>query len=151
MRRPSALQPLAVYWSQHTPIRSESGDDRPNRRARLRSVRASAPTVVIRRARDAAERSAAAELRIRVFCGEQGVSREQELDGLDGEALHLVAIRGEDMIGTCRLLFAGSTCKLGRLVVAHDARRGGVGARLLAHAEREARAAGAERIVLNAQ
>ena len=49
------------------------------------------------------------------------------------------------------LLFAGSTCKLGRLVVARDARRRGVGARLLAHAEREARAAGAERIVLNAQ
>jgi predicted GNAT family N-acyltransferase len=117
----------------------------------LRGVRATTPTVVLRRARDAAERAAAAELRIRVFCGEQGVRREEEIDGRDGEALHLVAVRGRTVVGTCRLLFEGSTCKLGRLVVARDERRRGIGGRLLAMGEAEARAAGAERIVLNAQ
>ena len=114
-------------------------------------MRASAPSVVFRRARDAAERSAAAELRIRVFCGEQGVLRAQEIDGLDDAALHLVAVRGEQVIGTCRLLFAGATCRLGRLVVAREARRRGIGAGLLALAEEEARTARVERIVLNAQ
>jgi ElaA protein len=55
------------------------------------------------------------------------------------------------VVGTCRLLFDGTTCKLGRLVVAREARGRGIGSALLAEGEREARAAGAERIVLNAQ
>jgi predicted GNAT family N-acyltransferase len=114
-------------------------------------VRASAPTVGFRRARDAAERSAARELRIRVFCGEQGVPREEEIDGRDDEAVHLVAVERGVVIGTCRLLFDGGTCKLGRLVVDLEARRRGIGGRLLALGEEEARDAGAERIVLNAQ
>ena len=114
-------------------------------------MRVSAPTVALRRARDAAERSAAAELRIRVFCDEQGVARQEEIDGRDDEAVHLVAIERGAVVGTCRLLFAGTTCKLGRLVVERDARGRGIGGRLLALAEKEARAAGTERIVLNAQ
>lgn len=114
-------------------------------------MRASVPTVELRRARDAAERSAAAELRIRVFCDEQGVSREEEIDGRDGGALHLVALEHGAVIGTCRLLFEGTTCKLGRLVVDRDARRRGIGGRLLELGEQEARTAGAQRIVLNAQ
>jgi predicted GNAT family N-acyltransferase len=114
-------------------------------------VRSSAPTVALRRARDAVERSAATELRIRVFCDEQGVSREQEIDGRDDDAVHLVAIERGAVVGTCRLLFEGTTCKLGRLVVAREGRRRGIGGRLLALAEKEARTAGAELIVLNAQ
>ena len=114
-------------------------------------MRVTAPTVALRRARDAAERSAAAELRIRVFCDEQGVSRQEEFDGLDEDAIHLVAIERGAVVGTCRLLFEGTTCKLGRLVVEREARRRGIGGRLLALAEGEARAAGAECIVLNAQ
>ena len=74
-----------------------------------------------------------------------------EIDGRDDEAIHLVAVEGGSVIGTCRLLFDGATCKLGRLVVARDARRRGIGGRLLALGEEEAREAGAERIVLNAQ
>ncbi|HEV7363708.1 MAG TPA: GNAT family N-acetyltransferase [Solirubrobacteraceae bacterium] len=114
-------------------------------------MRVSAPTVVLRRARDAAECSAAAELRIRVFCDEQGVSRQEEIDGRDDDAVHLVAIERGAVVGTCRLLFEGTTCKLGRLVVEREARGRGIGGRLLALAEKEARAAAAKRIVLNAQ
>ena len=98
-------------------------------------MRVSAPTVALRRARDAAERSSAAELRIRVFCDEQGVTRAEEIDGRDDDAVHLVAIQRGAVIGTCRLLFEGTTCKLGRLVVAREARRRGIGGRLLALAE----------------
>ncbi|MDX6644071.1 MAG: hypothetical protein QOD76_2033, partial [Solirubrobacteraceae bacterium] len=71
----------------------------------------------VRRARDAAERDAAVALRQRVFCEEQGVPRTLELDGRDGEAIHIVALRGGDVIGTCRVLLDGSTAKLGRLAV----------------------------------
>jgi predicted GNAT family N-acyltransferase len=114
-------------------------------------VGVSTQTVAFRRARNAAERSGGAELRIRVFCDEQGVSRQEEIDGRDHDAVHLVAIESGAVVGTCRLLFEGTTCKLGRLVVEREARGRGIGGRLLALAEKEARSAGAQRIVLNAQ
>ena len=63
------------------------------------------------------------------------------MDHSDDEAIHLVAVEGGSVIGTCRLLFDGATCKLGRLVVARDARRRGIGGRLLALGEEEAREA----------
>jgi predicted GNAT family N-acyltransferase len=107
--------------------------------------------VDIRRARDETERAAAADLRIRVFCDEQGVPRSEEFDGRDGDATHLVAVEDGVVLGTCRLLGGGDTVRLGRLAVGRAARRRGIGAALLAVGEAEARAAGAERIVLNAQ
>ena len=42
-------------------------------------------TVTVRTARDAAEVEAARDLRVRVFCDEQGVDPGEELDGLDDE------------------------------------------------------------------
>jgi predicted GNAT family N-acyltransferase len=107
--------------------------------------------VDIRQPRDETERAAAVDLRIRVFCGEQGVARAEEVDGRDDEATHLVAVVDGAVVGTCRLLPAGDTIKLGRLVVARDARGRGIGAALLAAGEAEARAGGVERIVLHAQ
>ncbi len=106
----------------------------------------------VRRARGAAERQAARALRIEVFAGEQGVLAEAERSADDDEALHLLAA-GDDsaVLGTCRLVFSGAAARLGRLVVRRDARRRGIATALLAEAEREARAAGAHLIVLNAQ
>lgn len=97
------------------------------------------------------ELAAALRLRTAVFCEEQGVSPAEEFDGRDDGALHLVALRGDDLIGTCRLLFAADRVRLGRLAVAQDARRRGVGAALLVAAERMAREAGGTTIVLHAQ
>ena len=97
------------------------------------------------------ERDAALALRHRVFCEEQGVARDLEADGRDGEALHVVAVSDGAVVGTCRLVFDGDTAKLGRMAVEPEARGRGIGAALLAGAEREARAAGAQRIALHAQ
>jgi predicted GNAT family N-acyltransferase len=97
------------------------------------------------------ERDAALALRHRVFCEEQGVALDLEADGRDGEALHVVAVSDGAVVGTCRLVLAGRTAKLGRMAVEPEARGRGIGAALLAGAEREARAAGASRIALNAQ
>ncbi len=46
----------------------------------------------LRWAQDDEELEAAIALRERVFCDEQGVPRELEVDGLDRDALHLVAL-----------------------------------------------------------
>ena len=97
------------------------------------------------------ERDAALALRHRVFCEEQGVAIDLEADGRDGEALHVVAVADGAVVGTCRLVLDGSTAKLGRMAVEPEARGRGIGAALLAGAEREARAAGADRIALHAQ
>jgi predicted GNAT family N-acyltransferase len=107
--------------------------------------------IEVRRAAGPAEIEAALDLRYRVFCGEQGVGLEADQDGLDPEALHLVAFDGERLVGTCRLLFGDGVARLGRMAVDPDARGRGIGAAVLEDAERESRAAGVDRIRLHAQ
>lgn len=105
----------------------------------------------VRPARDRAEIDAALALRAAVFIGEQGVPEAEELDGRDADAVHLVAVRDGAVVGTCRLLAGEGTVKLGRMAVAAGSRGAGIGARLLAEADRRAAALGGERIVLAAQ
>ena len=100
---------------------------------------------------DAAEVDAALDLRERVFVGEQGVERAADQDGLDPEAIHLVAVDAGRVVATCRLLPAPGVLKLGRMAVERDHRRQGLGAALLAEADRIANERGTERIVLHAQ
>ena len=71
----------------------------------------------VRRVRGAEEMSAALRLRHDVFCVEQGVPEREELDGRDHEALHLAAVSGTELLGTCRLLFVGPTVQFSRLAV----------------------------------
>lgn len=110
-------------------------------------------SVTIRRAAGEGEMTALLDLRHRVFCVEQGVPKREEIDGRDGDAVHLVAVRETDgaVLGTCRLLFVDRTVQLSRLAVEPAARRGGIATRLLRAADAEAAAARAKRIVLHAQ
>jgi predicted GNAT family N-acyltransferase len=105
----------------------------------------------IRRIAGDEELAAALELRERVFCGEQGVTLAGDRDGLDDRAIQLIALEGDDVTGTCRVLVDGDTARFGRLCVAPESRRRGLGAALLTAAEREARAARAARMRLHAQ
>jgi predicted GNAT family N-acyltransferase len=105
----------------------------------------------IRPARDQSEVDAALALRFDVFCVEQGVSLEEERDGRDDEALHLVVLEGGAVVGTCRLLAEGSEVKLGRMAVAASHRGRGLAAALLVEADAQARELRARRIVLAAQ
>ena len=107
--------------------------------------------IEVREARGDAERAAAFALRHEVFVVEQGVPIELELDEHDETALHLVALEGEELVGTCRIVSDGERAKFGRLVVARDARGAGIGSALLDEAERRARADGARQMVLTAQ
>jgi predicted GNAT family N-acyltransferase len=110
-----------------------------------------ATTYDVRRVHGEAEMLAALELRHDVFCVEQGVPEDEELDGRDGEGIHLVAIAGGELLGTCRLLIIGSTAQFSRLAVRESARRRGIATALLEAADAEARAGGARRLVLHAQ
>jgi predicted GNAT family N-acyltransferase len=110
-----------------------------------------AVTYEIRRAHGDHELDAALRLRHDVFCVEQGVPENEELDGRDGEGIHLVAVADGDLLATCRLLLIGSTVQFSRLAVRKSERRRGIATALLRAADDESRAAGARRIVLHAQ
>ncbi|MEA2347104.1 MAG: hypothetical protein QOG62_891 [Thermoleophilaceae bacterium] len=106
----------------------------------------------VRPARNADEVKQALDLRYRVFCLEQGVSERSERDGRDGDgALHLVAVAGDRLVGTCRIITSRRTVTLSRMAVEADFRRSGAGAALLAEAEARARRSRAKRISLHAQ
>lgn len=78
-------------------------------------------------------------LRRVVFIEEQGVSVEDEVDGLDPEAIHLLAWEGEHPVGTARILVKGDTGKIGRVCVLPEARGTGLGAALILSALEELR------------
>ena len=107
--------------------------------------------VTARLARDDSEVGAAQELRLRVFCEEQGVPREIELDGSDAGTTLIVAVDDDRVIATCRLRFSRQSCALERMVVEAGRRREGVGRTLLAAAEDEARLGGALEMHLKGQ
>jgi predicted GNAT family N-acyltransferase len=108
--------------------------------------------IEVRPASGPAEVDAALQLRYRVFCEEQGVTVAADQDGRDPEALHIVAWDADGRLaGACRVVFDGAVARLGRMAVEPELRGRGIGAAMLAEAERESRRAGAERIRLHAQ
>lgn len=95
-------------------------------------------------------------LRHQVFVVEQAVPPELEQDELDDVAAHAVVRDAAGrVVGTGRVVVEGGdherVARIGRMAVAGDARRAGVGAALLALLEGEARLAGCTRVELHAQ
>jgi predicted GNAT family N-acyltransferase len=105
----------------------------------------------IQRPTTRAEMEAALALRYEVFCVEQGVPRREERDGRDHDATHLIAVKDDIVIATCRLVFVGTTVQFSRFAVARTARRQGVASAMLRVADEQALARGANRVVLHAQ
>ena len=99
------------------------------------------------------ELAGAVAVREQVFCREQGVSAEEELDGLDDQALHLVAVdpARERIVATLRLLVVDGEAKVGRVAVERDWRRRGIASEMLAMALARARELGCGRARLAAQ
>jgi predicted GNAT family N-acyltransferase len=79
-------------------------------------------------------------LRRKVFIEEQGVSEADEVDGLDDQAIHLLATVNGQPMGTARLLLQGEVGKIGRVCVLHELRGTGLGAALIRAALAELRA-----------
>lgn len=100
-------------------------------------------------------------LRHEVFVVGQGVPEELERDDIDPLCDHAVAVRGDEVIGTGRLvpgtvsvdnvLTTGPVSTIGRMAVAEAARNEGVGALVLALLEQRARERGVEVVELHAQ
>ncbi len=70
-------------------------------------------------------------LRRVVFIEEQNVPEPDEIDGLDPDCLHLLAVDGATPIGTARILIEGDTAKIGRVCVLKSHRGTGLGAALI--------------------
>lgn len=107
--------------------------------------------MTVRPTHDPDEIAAAMELRVQVFCEEQGVAPDEELDGLDHDCAQIVALDEKGVVATCRLRLVEGDSKLERMAVAPRHRGSGVGTKLLARAEQEAHASGSPRMVLHAQ
>jgi ElaA protein len=86
-----------------------------------------------------------------VFIEEQAVPEELEVDGLDAEALHLLATLDERPVGTARMLLKGDTGKIGRVAVLKEMRGRGIGAALIRAAVEELTARGFRRAKLGSQ
>ena len=91
-------------------------------------------------------------LRRRVFIEEQGVSEADEVDDLDGQAVHFLALQDGVPVGSARLLTQGDTGKVGRVCVLQTARGTGLGAGLMQAVVDQCRGVpGLARITLGAQ
>ena len=110
-------------------------------------------SVELRWAAGEADRRQALRLREEVFCDEQGVPRELEVDGLDDRALHLLALPAGSArtVGTLRLLVDGAEAKVGRVAVAPRWRGRGIASRMLGTALDVAVQRGCRRAGLAAQ
>ena len=98
---------------------------------------------------------AALDLRRAVFCDEQGVPLEEEIDEhdtADGDAIHALAYEGSAVLGTGRFYQSRPGCaQIGRMAVGPEHRRSGVGSAILEALMMEARRRGFERAALLAQ
>ena len=91
----------------------------------------------------------AGPLRFSIFVGEQNVPAGIELDDKDAECVHAVAYADDgSAIGTGRLLPDGH---IGRMAVAQEWRRRGIGAAILKTLIEEAGKRGHAEVVLSAQ
>lgn len=82
------------------------------------------------------------KLRFEVFVDEQGVPPEIERDAYDEIAIHLLARKDGEALGTARILPNGDIGKIGRVCVVKSARGTGLGAALIKAALDEMRADG---------
>ena len=99
-----------------------------------------------------ADIAACRALRRTVFIEEQGVSEADEVDDLDDQAVHILAVQDGMPVGSARLLTLGDTGKIGRVCVLRTERGTGLGAALMQAAVAQFRAtAGIKQVKLGSQ
>jgi len=87
-------------------------------------------------------------LRYRVFSLEQGVDPDIDIDGLDDEAIQILALDNGTPVGTGRMLADGH---IGRIAVLKDYRKAGIGKQIMSCLIEHARNNGLEQVFLGAQ
>ena len=106
--------------------------------------------MIIRRALPA-EVDAAFDIRRRVFMAEQGISEADEFDGLDDQAIHILAFVGDAPAGTTRLFINDGLGTIGRVAVLRENRGTGLGRELILYSMKELKSQGAHTAKLGAQ
>ncbi|MCQ4161389.1 GNAT family N-acetyltransferase [Roseomonas sp. GC11] len=109
--------------------------------------------MIIARATSPADLGACLAIRREVFVVEQQVPEEMEYDELDASALHFLASRDGEPLGTARVVLkeGGRVAKVGRVAVRRAARGTGLGLALMRAVEAEEALAGVAEMVLEAQ
>ena len=90
-------------------------------------------------------------IRARVFIEEQGVPLELEIDGLDPQALHVLALNDGRPVGTARMRPVEGHAKVERVAVLAEARGTGAGRALMEALHGHDRRLGLPEIELHAQ
>ncbi len=94
----------------------------------------------------------ALEVRREVFVKEQSVSPEEEYDGYDEEALHMVVIDRGKVIGTARVRFLSDRlAKIERMAILRSFRRRGIGSGILSFLNEQIGDKQVDELVLHAQ
>lgn len=114
--------------------------------------------ITVKRAETIMEHTGAVLLRMQVFVIEQGVPADIEVDDMDGAAdtIYAVALHRGQVIATGRLVVEADEsgqplARIGRMAVAAEWRRQGIGGQILQLLEGEARRLGLARCMLHAQ
>ncbi|WP_421935134.1 GNAT family N-acetyltransferase [Pelagibius sp.] len=71
------------------------------------------------------------DLRRKVFMGEQGVSEDEEIDGLDPICRHVLAVDNGGAVAAARVKTSGDLAKIQRVCVSASHRGQGLGARMI--------------------
>jgi predicted GNAT family N-acyltransferase len=100
---------------------------------------------------DPAQRTAAFDIRRRVFIEEQGIPEAEEWDDADATATHFLALDGDAPAATARLIAHGDTAKIGRVAVMPSHRGTGLGRDLMLHILKHARDAGFTASIVESQ
>ena len=108
--------------------------------------------IVVKLVETESELEGAINVRMRVFVVEQQIPVEEEIDDADATATHAIAFCQGQIVGAGRMLYLdGGMVQIGRMAVDRQFRRQGIGGRILAFLENEARAQGIGSCLLHAQ
>lgn len=111
-----------------------------------------ADSLTIKLVETEADMEAAIAVRFRVFVDEQAIPPEEELDEADATANHAIALLGDQVVGTGRLVWDDDgRARIGRMAVDAQWRRIGVGGEILKFLEASAKSQGMTHSVLHAQ
>ena len=107
--------------------------------------------VEIYRVKDKEAMDLVLQIRREVFIKEQGVPEEIEVDGMDQDAIHVLAYVDGTPAGCGRMLLQGEAAKIGRVAVRKNMRRYGIGSGMCKLLIAIAEDIGISKIYLNAQ
>ena len=94
----------------------------------------------------------AKKLRYEVFCGEQRVPYENEIDDMEDKSWHVVAYLGGEAVGVGRVFrYKDSAYKIGRVAVEKEHRGKHIGAAVMGALEEKVAQEGGDTALLSAQ